>query len=61
VINEARLIQLFLDLCNINSPSRQEQEVVEWMKGFLTQNDLHWTEDNATSISARRVAPNIMP
>ena len=50
MINEARLIQLFLDLCNINSPSRQEQEVVEWMKGFLTQNDLHWTEDNAGEV-----------
>ena len=50
MINEARLIQLFLDLCNINSPSRQEQEVVEWMKGFLTKNDLHWTEDNAGEV-----------
>ena len=47
MINEARLVQLFLDLCNINSPSRQEKEVVEWMKGFLTRHGLNWVEDNA--------------
>ena len=50
MINEARLVQLFLDLCNINSPSRQEREVVEWMKGFLTQQCLSWVEDNAGEV-----------
>ncbi len=50
MINEARLVQLFLDLCNINSPSRQERDVVEWTKGFLTQHGLRWEEDNAGEI-----------
>jgi tripeptide aminopeptidase len=50
VINEARLIQLFLDLCSINSPSRHEREVVEWMKSFLDSHSLSWTEDNAGEV-----------
>ncbi len=50
MINEARLVQLFLDLCNINSPSRQEREVVEWMKGLLTRHGLSWVEDNAGEV-----------
>ncbi|MEI7578080.1 MAG: M20/M25/M40 family metallo-hydrolase [Armatimonadota bacterium] len=50
MINEARLVQLFLDLCNINSPSRQEQEVVAWTKEFLTKHGLSCEEDNAGEI-----------
>jgi tripeptide aminopeptidase len=50
VINETRLAQLFLDLCNINSPSRQERAVVEWMKGFLDSHSLSWTEDHAGEV-----------
>lgn len=50
MINEARLVQLFLDLCKVNSPSRQEREVVEWMKGYLTSHGLSWVEDNAGEV-----------
>jgi tripeptide aminopeptidase len=47
MINESRLIQLFLDLCKIDAPSLKEKEVVEWMKGFLNTHGLAWVEDNA--------------
>jgi tripeptide aminopeptidase len=47
MINEARLVSLFTDLCNINSPSLQEREVIEWMKSYLTAHGLSWTEDLA--------------
>lgn len=36
MIREDRLIQLFLDLCHINSPSLAEKEVVAWTKKYLT-------------------------
>jgi len=45
--NEARLIDLFLNLCRINSPALQEKPVVEWTKAYLTGLGLEVTEDNA--------------
>jgi len=47
VINEARLIDLFLNLCRINSPALQEKPVVDWTKAYLTGLGLEVTEDNA--------------
>jgi tripeptide aminopeptidase len=50
MINEARLVSLFTDLCNINSPSLQEREVIEWAKAYLTAHGLNWTEDLAGEV-----------
>ena len=50
MINEARLVSLFTDLCNINSPSLQEREVIEWTKAYLTAHGLSWTEDLAGEV-----------
>ncbi len=49
MINENRLVKLFLDLCLVNAPSLQERDSVEWMKSFLTKNSLDFTEDTAGS------------
>ena len=49
VINENRLVKLFLDLCMVNAPSLKEKDSVEWMKSFLTENSLDFTEDTAGS------------
>jgi len=45
VINEDRLVQLFLDLIHINSPSLQEREVVAWTKAHLEEIGLEVHED----------------
>jgi len=42
-----RLIELFTTLCSINSPSRQEREAAEYVKGFLRGLGLAVREDNA--------------
>jgi tripeptide aminopeptidase len=47
VINENRLIQLFLDLCSINSPALDERAIIDWTKGFLAEHQLHFWEDDA--------------
>lgn len=47
MIREDRLVQLFLNLCHINSPSLQEAEVVEWTKGYLREHGLEFDEDDA--------------
>jgi tripeptide aminopeptidase len=47
VINEERLVGLFLDLCRINSPALREREVVGWTKGYLERLGLEVREDNA--------------
>ena len=50
MINESRLVNLFLDLCNINSPSLQEREIVAWTKKYLQDLGLQVSEDNAGEI-----------
>jgi tripeptide aminopeptidase len=47
VINEDRLIRLFLDLCRINSPSLGEADVVAWTKQYLLSHGLDVQEDRA--------------
>ncbi|MFN3690469.1 MAG: M20/M25/M40 family metallo-hydrolase [Fimbriimonadales bacterium] len=42
-----RLVELFTTLCSINSPSRQERAVVEYVKGFLRGLGLEVREDTA--------------
>jgi tripeptide aminopeptidase len=41
------LVELFTTLCRINSPSRQEREVAEYVKGFLRGLGLEVREDHA--------------
>lgn len=45
MINEERLVKLFLDLCAINSPSLQERDVVAWTKTYLESIGLEVHED----------------
>lgn len=47
MINENRLIQLFLDLCSINSPALDERAIIDWTKGFLAEHELQFWEDEA--------------
>lgn len=47
MINEGRLVQLFLDLCGINAPALQEREVVDWTKRYLLDHGLEVVEDCA--------------
>ncbi len=47
MINEGRLVQLFLDLCMVDAPSLGERESVEWTKNYLSQNGLEFVEDSA--------------
>jgi tripeptide aminopeptidase len=47
MINENRLVNLFLDLCMVNTPSLQERDCVEWTKRFLSGHDLEFVEDRA--------------
>ncbi len=47
MINESRLVQLFLDLCMVNAPSLQEKDSVKWTKRFLVENGLECWEDEA--------------
>lgn len=46
-VNEDRLIDLFLNLCKINSPSLNEQHVVGYVKKFLQEQGLEVIEDTA--------------
>ena len=50
MINEERLVKLFLDLCHINSPSLREREVVDWTKQYLLDAGLEVSEDNAGEV-----------
>lgn len=45
-----RLVELFTTLCAINSPPRQEREVVEYVKRYLLRLGLEVREDNASQI-----------
>lgn len=47
MINEERLVGLFLDLCNINSPALQERECVAFGKKVLEDMGLEVWEDDA--------------
>ncbi len=47
MINEDRLVALFLDLCRINAPSLQEKESVAWTKDYLRNIGLEPWEDEA--------------
>lgn len=37
MINEARLVQLFKELCMVNAPALAERDSVEWTKKYLAQ------------------------
>lgn len=45
-----RLVALFTTLCQINSPSRHEREVAEYVKGFLRGLGLSVKEDHASQV-----------
>ena len=47
MINETRLIDLFLNLCKINAPALKERDCVEWLKQYLTEHSLEYFEDDA--------------
>ncbi|MBS1725632.1 MAG: M20/M25/M40 family metallo-hydrolase [Armatimonadetes bacterium] len=47
MINEERLVDLFLNLCKINAPALQERDVIEWTKTYLTEHGLEFVEDEA--------------
>lgn len=47
MINEERLVSLFLRLCQINSPALQERAVIDWTKGYLESAGFELTEDGA--------------
>lgn len=47
MINEQRLVDLFLNLCKINAPALQERACVEWTKNYLSEHGLEFFEDNA--------------
>lgn len=49
-VQSDRLVELFTTLCSINSPSRQEREVAEYVKGFLRGLGLEVREDNAAQV-----------
>lgn len=47
MINENRLVKLFLDLCQFNAPSLAEAEIVAWTKKHLIELGLEVWEDSA--------------
>lgn len=47
MINEARLIRLFRDLCMIDAPALAERECVAWTKAYLEKIGLEVVEDQA--------------
>jgi tripeptide aminopeptidase len=47
MINEERLVELFLNLCRINSPSLGEAEIVAWTRRYLENLGLEVFEDEA--------------
>ena len=50
MINENRLVKLFLDLCMVNAPALQEKDCVDWMKSYLTEHSLDFFEDEAGKV-----------
>ncbi|HSI72099.1 MAG TPA: M20/M25/M40 family metallo-hydrolase [Fimbriimonas sp.] len=49
MINEDRLVKLFLDLIHINAPALEEQNCVAWTKQYLLDHGLEVQEDDAGS------------
>jgi tripeptide aminopeptidase len=49
MINEGRLVDLFLSLCRINSPALQERDAVVWTRDYLERIGLEVTEDDAAA------------
>ena len=47
MINESRLVGLFLNLCKINAPALQERDVIAWTKEYLAGHSLQFYEDEA--------------
>lgn len=47
MIREDRLLDLFLQLCQINAPSLGEREVVAWTKAWLIEQGFQVKEDDA--------------
>jgi tripeptide aminopeptidase len=47
MIQEDRLVKLFLDLIQIDAPSKKEKECVAWTKAYLEAAGLEVQEDNA--------------
>lgn len=47
MINEDRLIKLFLELCHIDAPALREKDCVEFTKSYLHEIGLDVREDNA--------------
>ncbi len=47
MVNEARLVDLFLRLCLFNAPALQEREAIDWTKTYLSDLGLEVLEDNA--------------
>jgi len=47
MINESRLIDLFIRLCEFNAPSLGEREVIDWTKEYLVGLGLEVREDDA--------------
>lgn len=47
MINESRLVGLFLNLCKINAPALQERDVIAWTKEYLAGHSLEFFEDEA--------------
>jgi len=45
MIQEPRLIDLFLNLCKINAPALREREVIDWTKKYLEEIGLEVWED----------------
>lgn len=47
MVNESRLIDLFLNLCRFNAPPLLEREVIDWTRGYLEGLGLEVREDDA--------------
>ncbi|NUL82084.1 MAG: M20/M25/M40 family metallo-hydrolase [Armatimonadetes bacterium] len=47
MIDREQLVELFINLCRINSPPRQEREVVDFVKNYLSNLGLYIKEDRA--------------
>ncbi|MBQ0105469.1 MAG: M20/M25/M40 family metallo-hydrolase, partial [Armatimonadetes bacterium] len=47
MINEKRLTDFFEELCRINSPSKNEKEIIEYLKKFYTDLGFECWEDHA--------------
>ena len=49
MVNEIRLVDLFLKLCLFNAPPLQERGVIDWTKAYLENLGLKVSEDDAGS------------